>query len=272
MFADSTLAARLESIAAEEMRLIARTAKGFDVSGAVSMLDIMGGVAIFVHNGSPVNRAMGLGFGEPVHADEVDRLEEFFRDRGERALAVVCPLADPSLVEQLAIAEWVPDGFENVLVRELGAIERPQLPECVEIFEATTGETRALWARIAAAGFSAPLPPLPEQVTLAHVISARPGARLFIAEVDGAPAGVGELYIDGEVGWLSADTTLPRYRRRGVQRALQEVRMTVAAQAGCGLAVSEALPGSGSQRNMERLGFCVAYTRVDLLAPKRDGV
>jgi hypothetical protein len=33
--------------------------------------------------------------------------------------------------------------------------------------------------------------------------------------------------------------------------------------AGCALAVTESVPGSPSQRNMERVGFQVAYTRVD---------
>ena len=39
------------------------------------------------------------------------------------------------------------------------------------------------------------------------------------------------------------------------------------ARAGCDLAVTESAPGSASQRNMERLGFRIAYTRVDLVAP-----
>jgi hypothetical protein len=41
--------------------------------------------------------------------------------------------------------------------------------------------------------------------------------------------------------------------------------------AGCEFAVSESHPGSTSQRNMERLGFRVVYTRVDLLAPAKEG-
>ena len=90
---------------------------------------------------------------------------------------------------------------------------------------------------------------------------------LLLARLDGEPAGTGELVIEDRVGWLSADTTLPPYRRRGVQRALQIERLQRAAEAGCEFAVTEARPGSDSQRNMERLGFRIAYTRVDMVAP-----
>jgi hypothetical protein len=62
---------------------------------------------------------------------------------------------------------------------------------------------------------------------------------------------------------------LPHARRRGAQSALLAERCRAAAAAGCSLAIAEAEPGSTSQRNMERLGFCVVYTRVELVAPIR---
>jgi len=37
----------------------------------------------------------------------------------------------------------------------------------------------------------------------------------------------------------------------------------LADEAGCDLAVTEAVPGGGSQRNMERLGFRIVYTHVE---------
>jgi GNAT superfamily N-acetyltransferase len=83
-----------------------------------------------------------------------------------------------------------------------------------------------------------------------------------LARVDGEPAGTGSLVIDGGVGWLSGDSTLPRYRRRGVQQAIQRHRLQLARDAGCDLAVIEATPGGASQRNTERLGFRIVYTHV----------
>ena len=45
------------------------------------------------------------------------------------------------------------------------------------------------------------------------------------------------------------------FRRRGVQTALIRRRLWDAAQSGCEYAVVSTIPGSGSQRNMERRGF-----------------
>jgi len=43
---------------------------------------------------------------------------------------------------------------------------------------------------------------------------------------------------------------------------LLDARMRHAAAHGCDLALMGAAPGSGSQRNAERHGFRIAYTRV----------
>lgn len=61
---------------------------------------------------------------------------------------------------------------------------------------------------------------------------------------------------------MFGDATLPEWRGRGVQTALLKARLERALHAGCDLAAAGASPGSGSQRNMERLGFRVAYTQV----------
>ena len=55
---------------------------------------------------------------------------------------------------------------------------------------------------------------------------------------------------------------MPEWRNRGAQRALLEHRLGRAAEAGCDLAMMGAAPGSASQRNAERQGFRIAYTRI----------
>jgi GNAT superfamily N-acetyltransferase len=61
---------------------------------------------------------------------------------------------------------------------------------------------------------------------------------------------------------LYADATHPFFRRRGVQAALIAARLRAGAERGCDLATAGTLPGTVSQRNYERLGFQVAYTRA----------
>jgi hypothetical protein len=51
-------------------------------------------------------------------------------------------------------------------------------------------------------------------------------------------------------------------RRRGLQSALLRERMRYALAHGYDLAMMAAQPGSDSQRNAERAGFRIAYTRT----------
>ncbi len=272
LFADAALAARLESLCAEEMRRFVRTALEIEPACGAADLEVGGGVAAFVGEGSPVNQAFGLGFAGPVGLEAVAQLEEFYVSRGARPLIGVSPLAHPTLLANLAARGWVVDGFENVLVRPVEPLDRElsELPHDIEIREVADDEDRALWIMVAATAFSAPLPPLEEQLALGQIVVRRPGSRLFVAFVDGKAAGTGELYIQDGVAWLSADATLPQFRRRGIQRAVQRHRLALGAQEGCEVAATESAPGGPSQRNMERLGFRVAYTRVDLTMPPAE--
>ena len=86
--------------------------------------------------------------------------------------------------------------------------------------------------------------------------------------MDAEPAATGELRIAAGMGWLTGDATLPQFRCRGAQGALQRARLELAGKAGCDLAVTESLPGSPSERNMERHGFRIVYTRVEARPPQ----
>lgn len=260
------LAARLERLSAAAVTRIVDSASHMPGGSAARWVEISGGVAAYLGPGSPMNHAVGVGMGGRVAESDVDALEEFYRSRGERPLAVVCELADRGLASLLRSRGWTFDGFENVLVRFFDDADSFPQTGRIEVFEAVEGLDREKWAMVAAEGFSAPESPLAEQVQVALAAAACPESRLFIACVDGEVAGVGELTIAEGVGWLSADATLPRFRRRGVQGAIQSARLSRAAEAGCEFAVSEAAPDGASQRNMERLGFRVVYRRMDFVA------
>jgi GNAT superfamily N-acetyltransferase len=64
------------------------------------------------------------------------------------------------------------------------------------------------------------------------------------------------------VALLAGASTVPEHRKRGAQLALLDARLRYAAEHGCDLAMMGAAPGSASQRNAERHGFRIAYTRI----------
>ncbi|MEN6429350.1 MAG: GNAT family N-acetyltransferase [Coriobacteriales bacterium] len=264
LFADAELASRLEGFAARENERLVAAARTIDPDSSATSMRIAGGSAVFVGGDGAMNHAAGLGFSGPVRPSDIDDIEAFYSSRGLAARVSVCPLADPSVWLELSRRGYQLTGFENVLVLVLAEETAPgACDDHVTIREAGP-DMLPSWAESVAAGFAAPAEPTEQERAVATLAAHEPGALLYLAYVDGKPVGTGELTIDGEIGWLSADTTLPPFRGRGIQSAMQRRRIALARAAGCELAVTESSPGSASQRNMERLGFRVVYTRVNM--------
>ena len=89
----------------------------------------------------------------------------------------------------------------------------------------------------------------------------------YFGTIDGQVAAGAALTIHDGVALLGGASTLPAFRNRGLQSALLQARLAHAAAAGCDLAMTVTLPGSGSQHNCEKLGFRVAYTRAKFILP-----
>ena len=92
--------------------------------------------------------------------------------------------------------------------------------------------------------------------------SSRSKSLTFLAALDDQPIAAGALSIAGDVALLAGASTIPSARRQGAQLALLEARLRYAATQGCTVAMMVTQPGSGSQRNAERHGFRIAYTRT----------
>jgi ribosomal protein S18 acetylase RimI-like enzyme len=83
--------------------------------------------------------------------------------------------------------------------------------------------------------------------------------------LDDAAAGGGALRIDGDIAQLCGASTLPRFRRRGIQTALLRRRLADARAQGCVLATVTTQPGSKSNHNAQRQGFELLYPRAVLV-------
>jgi predicted acetyltransferase len=83
-----------------------------------------------------------------------------------------------------------------------------------------------------------------------------------MAEKDGQPIATAALFMHAGTALLAGASTVPEGRRQGAQNALLDTRLRTAAANGCNVAMMVAAPGSSSQRNAERQGFRIAYTRT----------
>jgi GNAT superfamily N-acetyltransferase len=265
MFADLALARRVEAGQARAGMEYARARVRLDPRSGAAWEPIAGGFAVFAGVDSPLTRASGMGLHGPADGAEWDRMESFFHGRGAAARVEFCPLADPSLLEWLGRRRYHPVEFENILVLPLGPGGDGARPPDGEIEVRRADPTEAeVWARTVAPGFYGPDPVGPEVLEMFTTLFHSAYAAGFLAWIDGRPAGGGAVLIYEGVATLCGASTLPSYRNRGVHAALHRARLAMAEAAGCDLAVVNALPGSPSQRNAERRGFRVAYTRAVL--------
>lgn len=270
MFADCDLAARIDLA---EAALTAGVVRAVHEAGA-RVLDVAGGVAAFARPSSPMNKAIGLGFGPPVREADVDAILALFRAAGEAARAEISTLVDPAVFAAFAGCGFRLQAFEHVLGLRVGREAVAAAPTGIEIERADDDAAEAPWGEIAVEGFAVPdgtgaaeeeLPRAALEQVMADFTRA-PGLARYLARIDGRPAGAASCRFDRGIAQLCGATTLAPFRRRGVQRALLAARLADAASRGCDLAVVTTAPGSQSQANVQRQGFELLYARAVLVA------
>jgi GNAT superfamily N-acetyltransferase len=222
---------------------------------------VAGGYAVYCGANSPVTQAAGLGLNGAVSKEEFDRLEEFYFTREEPVRVETCPMADGSLIEHYRERGYHASEFSNVMVRPVEKAAAAALPAGIEIHKAADGEID-LWTFTVAQGFAEHFPVTQELLGIMRLFADGKNTECYFARVDGKIAGGATLAVRGRIAGLFGASTLPQFRNRGVQTALLDTRMQRAAERGCELAMSIALPGSASQRNITRRGFRTLYTRV----------
>lgn len=274
MFADTSLATRIDHA---EMRLsmsIAETVAARSPAARALVTPVAGGYAVFASAGSPANKAIGVGFGATIDEAVLDGIEREWAERGEPMRVELSTLADPSLAPALTARGYRVTGFENVLGRTVTADDFVAAPSEWSIDVLPQDQWRT-WMRVTLDGFATPDGSAPGEETYPPELlealfvdfAETPGFRRYLARLGDVPAGAASLRLDDGIAQLCGAATLPPFRRRGIQAALLRWRLAEARQAGCDLAVVTTQPGSKSQANAMRQGFSVLYTRVVLVKP-----
>jgi len=90
----------------------------------------------------------------------------------------------------------------------------------------------------------------------------RKGWHLYLAYWRDTPAAVAMLHQFEHIASLTLAATLPDYRGKGLHSALIKHRLQAAHELKCTHVTAQASFGSTSQRNMERAGMKLAWTRA----------
>jgi GNAT superfamily N-acetyltransferase len=260
-FSDLALSRRLEAAEGHACAqyAVARR-KVFPESGA-EWIPCGGAYAVFDGVDSPVTQTFGVGVFEDWRPECLDQIERFFQAHGAPVLHEVSPFARIETLQLLAGRNYRPLELSSVMYRPVD-VEQPELPSTATARVIQPHEAQR-WSELSARGWAQEHPEFFEfLLQLGAISAAREDSVCFIGEVDGLAGAAGVLSIHGGVALFGGSSTIPEMRHRGLQSALLRERMRYARQHGCDLAMMVAQPGTASQRNAERQGFRIAYTRI----------
>ncbi len=264
IFSDRKLSQKLERAEALANADFVETRARLDPDSRASWIEVGGAYAMFDGAESPCTQTFGLGLFEEITDEHLDEIESFFVERGAPVFHEVSPLADASLMAMLNGRGYHPAELSTVMFREVAAADSGSKQRNVKITTRVVGPEEAdFWARTSADGWATEHEGLSEFMFNFGQISARcEGAYPYLAEFDGTAIATAMMFVHGEVAMLAGASTVPDRRNQGAQNALFRARLIHAAELGCTLAVMAAAPGSQSQKNAQKNGFYIAYTRT----------
>ncbi|MGB7847864.1 MAG: GNAT family N-acetyltransferase [Candidatus Acidiferrum sp.] len=258
---DMELAREIEHAEAEAAVGCAQMMQAMQTNSVGAVARIAGGYAVYCGADNPITQAVALGLHGPVSVEEFDQLESFYFSRSEPVRVETCPMADVSLLEYFKERGYHVSEFSNVMLRPVGNATNSSPPKGMDI-QLVRKEELDLWVMTVAQGFAENYPVTNELLSVMKMFALGKNTECYLASFDGRIAGGATLAVRGRIAGLFGASTLPEFRKRGVQSALLQVRLRRAVELGCELAMSLAQPGSISQRNITRQGFQTLYTRV----------
>jgi GNAT superfamily N-acetyltransferase len=269
-FSDHALSQRLERAEGVACAQYAEARRGLIPASTAEAIECAGANVVFDGIDSPCTQTFGLGMFEELTATALDQIERFFHDRGAPVNHEVSPFAGTTALELLCERNYRPFELTSILYQpiaptgdlEFASRHAAQHQGHITV-RVTSPDEVPRWNEVSTRGWTHEHPELAGFMSeLGAISAARAGTVCFLAEIDGEPGAAGSLCIHKGVALFGGAATLPEMRRRGLQSALLNERMNYARNHGCDLAMMGALPGSNSQRNAERQGFRIAYTRT----------
>jgi hypothetical protein len=257
-FADLALSRRLERTEGLSCAMFVEARARLRPESAAERIETGGVYCMFDGVGSPLTQTFGLGMFEPATPEILTEVEAFFGRHGSAVHHELSPLAGIEASALLVSRGYRPIELTSVMYQPLVATAAPAGARPID--PSTEAE---VWAVLGTRAWLHDMPELGPFLSEMGAVSAnRPDVVRFLAEVDGVPAATGSLNIHQGVALFAGAATLAPMRGRGAQNALLHARLHYAAEHGCDLAMMCALPGGTSQKNAERNGFRIAYTRT----------
>lgn len=264
IYVDRSLSQKLEGTEARSNAAFVETRARISPKSGARWIEVGGAYAMFDGIGSPLTQTFGLGLFDEIREAHIANIEDFFTERGATVCHEVSPMADASLMPLLSKRGYQPIELSSVIYKPIDKnaefIATKNLQIGTHVIK--PGEEE-VWAKTSAQGWATVAEGFYDVIFELGLVSVKCSTSFpFIAELEGQPIATGLLFVFDDVALLGGASTLLEYRGQGAQTALLEARLQLAAKHGCKIAMMCAAPGSQSQRNAEKHGFRIAYTRT----------
>lgn len=264
LLSDKSLSKKLELTEANANVSFINARKKMQPDSGAEWVRINGTYSLFDGRESPLTQTFGLGLSEDVNHEDLTMIEAFFQRHDAPVFHEVSPMSNPSHMIILHERGYKPVELTTVLFKVISMDDfiPNSINSAMTIRMSGKGEEDT-WARTSAQGWSTEMDGLSDfMYHFSSIIVNSADAHPFFGEMNGKIISTGMLSIHNDVALLAGASTIPEGRNRGAQNALLNARLNYAAAQGCTLAMMCASPGSQSQRNAEKKGFKIAYTRT----------
>ncbi|MDI1351610.1 MAG: GNAT family N-acetyltransferase, partial [bacterium] len=204
--------------------------------------DINGGSACFAGYDSFLSQVVGWGFStQPKHYEtEIEHIENFYDSLHHSRIDIeLCPFVGNDLVVFLSQRGYGISELNNVSLLALKDYKPHFFADDGIVVKQVSAGDLDEWSKRAAQGFG--YPEAQEQFfRYAHAL----GTAVFAAYEGNKIIAVATVALHGDVGDMAVASTLPAYRRRGLQKRLLNARLEFMQQKGAELATVTTAPGT----------------------------
>ncbi|MBI2785446.1 MAG: GNAT family N-acetyltransferase [Legionella longbeachae] len=264
VFSDKFLSQKLELAEAHANVNFVNARATIQPHTSAEWMSVKGAYALFDGTESPLTQTFGLSLFEEITHEDLTKIENFFQNHNASVFHEVSPMASPSHMAILHERGYKPIELTTVMYKVLSKdITFPHPKKSGVSIRILCKDEEDIWARTSAQGWSTEIGGFSDFIyQFAFVAANSASAHPFCGEIDGKIISTGMLNIHNDVALLAGASTIPEWRNLGAQNALLNARLNYATARGCTLAMLCASPGSQSQKNAERNGFNIAYTRT----------
>ncbi len=219
-----------------------------------------GAFAVYLGPGHMLNQGLALGLDGPMKEEDLEALETIL---GRPTVLELSAGADPGLYILLSKRGYRLQMFQQVWMRELEELPSNPAPE-IMVRPIEPGEEKR-FASVVAAGFFDRDELSDDGLGIMLPTTEAKGTICFLAFLDNEPVGAGTVGIYEGTAALSGTSVRPKFRGLGGQCAMIHARLAFAKALGCTLACSATAPHGHSQVNLQKMGFRVAYPKLELV-------